>query len=86
MHPAAILTTDYETTAWFAFYGHVPVVQVNEPQRGLGGPLGKGPFVYVAEQGRDRHGLFKSAKPLAAVLRTRAGVQIASYGLYAVTQ
>jgi 4-amino-4-deoxy-L-arabinose transferase-like glycosyltransferase len=84
-HPGAILTTDYETTAWFAFYGHVPVVQVNEPQRGLGGPLGKGPFVYVAEQGRDRHDLFKSAKPLAAVIRTRAGVQIARYDLYAVT-
>ncbi len=84
-HPGAILTTDYETAAWFAFYGHVPVVQVTEPQRGLGGPPGKGPFVYVAEQGRDRRSLFKSAKPLVPVLRMRAGVQIARYDLYAVT-
>jgi 4-amino-4-deoxy-L-arabinose transferase-like glycosyltransferase len=84
-HPAAILTTDYETTAWFAFYGHVPVVQVTEPERGLGGPLGQGPFVYVAEQGRDRHDLFKSAKPLAPVLRLRGSARIARYDLYAVT-
>ena len=84
-HPAAILTTDYETTAWFAFYGHVPVVQVTEPQRGLGGALGQGPYVYVAEQGRDRHDLFKSAKPLPPVLRLRGPAQIARYDLYAVT-
>ena len=71
MHPAAVLTTDYETTAWFSFYGSVPVVQVNEPERGLGGALGKGPFVYVAEQARDRHGTFRSATPLAPILRRR---------------
>jgi 4-amino-4-deoxy-L-arabinose transferase-like glycosyltransferase len=83
--PGTILTTDYETTAWFAFYGHVPVVQVTEPQRGLGGALGKGPFVYVSEQGRDRHDLFKSAKPLAPVLRLRGKAPIGRYERYAVT-
>jgi 4-amino-4-deoxy-L-arabinose transferase-like glycosyltransferase len=85
MHPAAVLTTDYETTAWFAFYGSVPVVQVNEPERGLGGALGKGPFVYVAEQARDLHGTFRSAAPLAPILRRRGAAPVAIYDRYLVS-
>jgi 4-amino-4-deoxy-L-arabinose transferase-like glycosyltransferase len=85
-HPAAILTTDYATTAWFAFYGRTPVVQVNEPQRGLGGTLGQGPFVYVAEQGRDRHDLFASSSGLAPVARLRGGVEVARYDRYLVAR
>jgi 4-amino-4-deoxy-L-arabinose transferase-like glycosyltransferase len=81
-HPATILTTDYETTAWLSFYGHVPVVQVNEPERGLGGPLGHGPFLYAAE--RDRHDLFASATAETGVVRSRAGVPVARYAVYGV--
>ena len=81
-HPATILTTDYETTAWLSFYGRIPVVQVNEPERGLGGPPGAGPFLYVAE--RDRHDLFASASIRPEVVRSRAGVPVARYAVYDV--
>ncbi|HWA91377.1 MAG TPA: glycosyltransferase family 39 protein [Rhizomicrobium sp.] len=81
-HPKAILTTDYETTSWLSFYGHLPVVQVNEPERGLGGPLPAGPLLYVAE--RDRHELFARAAPWPAVVRSRAGVPVARYAVYVV--
>jgi hypothetical protein len=82
-HPAAILTTDYETTAWLRFYGRVPVVQVNEPERGLGGALTGGHFLYVAE--RDRHALFAAASPQPEIVRSRDGVPIAHYAVYEVT-
>jgi len=82
--PAAILTTDYATTAWLSFYGHVPVVQVNEPQRGLGGPIPKGRLVYVAESTRDRHDLLAGAKRLAPVARLRSGVEVGRYVRYGV--
>jgi 4-amino-4-deoxy-L-arabinose transferase-like glycosyltransferase len=84
-HPGTILTTDYETTAWFAFYGSVPVVQMNEPERGLSGPLAAPPYVYVAEKDRDRHGTFKSSTTLAPVLRRRGQAPIALYDRYFVS-
>lgn len=83
-HPATILTTDYATTAWLRFYGQVPVVLVGEPERGLGGPVGAGPLVYVAEAPRDRHALFPSAQALGTIVRRRSGVEIAHYEVYAV--
>jgi 4-amino-4-deoxy-L-arabinose transferase-like glycosyltransferase len=59
----AVLTTDYETTAWlrFALPG-LKVVQVNEPQRYLQAPpadarLLKGRLIYLAEMKRDQHQL-----------------------------
>jgi len=81
-HPAAILTTDYATTSWLRFYGHVPVIQMNEPQRGLGGPVPAGRLVYVTERERDRHEVFKSAVPQPAVVRRRGGVEVARYDCY----
>ncbi len=39
----------------------------------------------MAEKGRDRKDLFKSAKSLAPVPRQRGSVPIARYDLYAVT-
>ena len=84
-HPGTILTTDYETTAWFSFYGSVPVVQTNEPERGLGGPLGRPPYVYVAEKDRDRHLSFRSSNTLAPVLRRRGQAPIALYDRYDVS-
>lgn len=59
----AILTTDYETTAWLRFtQPGVKVIQVNEPQRYADAPvpppaLLKGHLLYLAELRRDRHHL-----------------------------
>jgi hypothetical protein len=56
----AILTTDYETTAWLRFnHPAVKVIQINEPQRYLWAPaadaaLLKGRLYYLAEFRRDR--------------------------------
>ncbi len=89
-HPAAILTTDYETTAWFAFYGKVPVVQVNEPQRWLDAPIAIRPvgglLLYIADRSRDRHALLPGqvASP-ATVDRTRNGKPVEQYLIYAVS-
>jgi 4-amino-4-deoxy-L-arabinose transferase-like glycosyltransferase len=59
----AILTTDYETTAWLRFTEpSVQVVQVNEPQRYEGAPMApaallNGRLIYLAEFRRDQHHL-----------------------------
>ena len=59
----AILTTDYETTAWLRFtQPGVKVVQLNEPQRYEGAPaappaLLNGRLLYLAEFRRDQHQL-----------------------------
>jgi 4-amino-4-deoxy-L-arabinose transferase-like glycosyltransferase len=59
----AILTTDYETTAWLRFtQPNVKVVQVNEPQRYEGAPMASaallnGRLIYLAEFRRDQHQL-----------------------------
>jgi 4-amino-4-deoxy-L-arabinose transferase-like glycosyltransferase len=57
----AVLTTDYETTAWLRFnHPDIKVVQVNEPQRYPQAPaadaaLLKRPLIYLAEMRRDQH-------------------------------
>jgi 4-amino-4-deoxy-L-arabinose transferase-like glycosyltransferase len=59
----AVLTTDYETTAWLRFnHPDIKVVQVNEPQRYPQAPaadsaLLKRPLIYLAEFRRDQHQL-----------------------------
>ncbi|HMH64709.1 MAG TPA: glycosyltransferase family 39 protein [Rhizomicrobium sp.] len=59
----AIVTTDYETTAWLRFtQPQVRVVQLNEPQRYEGAPaaspaLLNGRLLYLAEFRRDQHQL-----------------------------
>jgi hypothetical protein len=65
----AVLTTDYETTAWLRFnHPDIKVVQVNDPQRYPQAPaadanLLKRPLIYLAELRRDQHqlvqGLFR---------------------------
>ena len=63
----AILTTDYETTAWLRFtQPGVKVVQLNEPQRYEGAPaaspaLLKGRLLYLAEFRRDQHQLVQQS-------------------------
>jgi len=59
----AVLTTDYETTAWLRWdQPGLKVVQVNEPQRYPDAPtapaaLLKGRLLYIAELRRDQHQL-----------------------------
>ena len=59
----AMLTTDYETTAWLRFnQPDIQVVQVNEPQRYPQAPsadtrLLQRPLIYLAELRRDQHQL-----------------------------
>jgi 4-amino-4-deoxy-L-arabinose transferase-like glycosyltransferase len=59
----AILTTDYETTAWLRFnHPDVRVIQLNEPQRFADAPaadakLLEQPLIYLTELRRDQHQL-----------------------------
>ena len=63
----AILTTDYETTAWLRFtQPGLKVMQVNEPQRYPDAPapppaLLKGRLIYLAELRRDQHPLVQQS-------------------------
>ena len=94
-HAAAILTTDYASTAWFSFSlpSHSKVVQLNEEQRYLDAPrpdqrLLSQPLLYVVEERLDRHAFvaahFTSVVPVAHVDRVRRGVAIAHYVIYRV--
>jgi hypothetical protein len=57
----AVLTTDYQTTAWLRFnYPGIKVVQLNEPQRYSDALLADAallarPLIYLAEFRRDQH-------------------------------
>ena len=95
---AAIVTTDYESTAWFAFYlPHRPaVIQANEPQRYPDAPVPDAallhrPLLYVAEQRAshpelDQHAAlaaqFAQVQPIARFDRLRHGVPITHYIAY----
>jgi 4-amino-4-deoxy-L-arabinose transferase-like glycosyltransferase len=63
----AILTTDYETTAWLRFnQPDLKVVQLNEPQRydqapSAGPLLLKGRLIYLTELRRDQHHLVQQS-------------------------
>ncbi len=64
---SAILTSDYETTAWLRFtQAGVKVIQVNEPERYGDAPAAtaddlKGTLLYLAEFHRDQHPLVQQA-------------------------
>jgi 4-amino-4-deoxy-L-arabinose transferase-like glycosyltransferase len=62
----AVLTTDYETTAWLRFYQpNVKVIQIDEPWRypdaPAPGPLLKKRLLYLVEARRDRAGLVRQS-------------------------
>jgi 4-amino-4-deoxy-L-arabinose transferase-like glycosyltransferase len=90
----AVLTTDYETTAWLRFYEPgLKVVQVEEPYRYPAAPipdaaLMRGPLLYFVEQKRDRNAdlqKYFSSVSLATGLRIgKAGQTLALYEIYAV--
>jgi hypothetical protein len=87
----ALVTTDYATAAWFAYFTRLPVIQLTEDNRWLAAPrataqLLRGPLLYVAEQGRNRYSLvvkhFGTLTPLPSIVRERNGVTIATYRAY----
>jgi hypothetical protein len=83
----AVLTTDYETTAWLRFYNpSLPVVAVLQPNRYLDSPpvsLGKGPYLYLADDAHDAGfelvGRFQAALQTSILLREGNGQVIALY-------
>ena len=90
----AILTSDYATAAWLAFYGSNPVVDLGEDYRWPDAPipavalLGK-PALYVTEMRKDHHDIlaahFERATVVGHIDRYRKGVPIAHYIVYRVT-
>lgn len=89
----AIVTTDYESTAWFSFYlrGHPPVIQVNETWRyadaqAPDAALLSRPVLYVVEQRLDHEELlashFAHVVEVSRFDRQRHGVPIAHYVIY----
>jgi hypothetical protein len=90
----AILTTDYASTSWFAFYGHFTIVGLGEDYRWPNAPAASAalfgqPALYVTEIRRDRHNLvaarFAQVTEIARFDRERKGIPIAHYILYRVS-
>ncbi len=83
----AVLTSDYETTAWLRFYQPaLPVVAVDQPNRYLEAPIVRfesGPLLYFADQTRKFNsalmGNFDRIKPLPDISR---GHDAARYWVY----
>ena len=94
LRAGAIVTTDYETTAWLAFYGSMPVIQLNEENRWLTSPRASatllgGSLIYVVPQSRDRRtyvsARFTAVAPLASIERIGRGQAIERYDVYRVS-
>lgn len=94
-HAAAIVTTDYASTAWLSFYlpSHPKIVQLNEEQRYQDSPradarLLSQPLLYLVELRLDRHDFiashFAQVVQVAHFDRLRRGVPIAHYVAYRV--
>jgi 4-amino-4-deoxy-L-arabinose transferase-like glycosyltransferase len=93
---AAIMTSDYASTAWFRFYlpGHPAVIQINEPWRYPDAPVPDAatlthPLLYVVEQRLDKHTdlgrYFGDIRPILRFDRQRRGVAVAHYVIYRVS-
>ena len=89
-----ILTTDYATTAWFAFYSRYRIVSLGEEYRWPDAPPATAatfakPALYITEERRDLHGLvaraFTQVTEIARFDRRRQGVPIAHYVVYRVS-
>ncbi len=86
----AILTGDYETTAWLRFYAPaLAVTAVEQPDRYLAAPvavLAAGPWLYVADKARGQDKplirTFGSASRRADISRQRNGQIIATYAVW----
>ncbi|MBU6297936.1 MAG: glycosyltransferase family 39 protein [Alphaproteobacteria bacterium] len=93
-HADAILTTDYASAAWLAFYGPGPVVAVGQDYRWSNDPAADAllfahPVLYVSELRRDDRALiaahFSTVAEIARIDRMREGVPIAHYIVYRVS-
>jgi 4-amino-4-deoxy-L-arabinose transferase-like glycosyltransferase len=91
----AILTTDYPTTGWFAFYtpSRPPLIQVGDDNRWLASPvpsiaLEEKPMIYVTEVRHDLSAMlqqhFQTVTQLALIDRKRGNKPIAHYVIYRV--
>ena len=94
-HADALITTEYASTAWFAFYSraHPPIVQIGEEFRWPDAPapqakLFSRPALYVTEIRHDRRDLlavhFSSVREIARIDRKRDGIPIAHYIVYRI--
>jgi 4-amino-4-deoxy-L-arabinose transferase-like glycosyltransferase len=93
---AALVTTDYATTAWFSFYRQAPepVIPLNETNRWTMAPRApaailSGPLLYVVEERNDQHALvsslFHDVVKLDTIERRRGGKVVARYLVYRVS-
>lgn len=87
----AVVTTDYASTGWFAFYSPWRIVSIGEDYRWpnstpVDSAVFRAPALYVTEDRRDLHtrlaSCFKLVQPLARIDRRRKGVAIAHYDIY----
>ncbi len=86
----AVLTGDYETTAWLAFYRpSLPVLAVDQPNRYLEAPavrLSGGPYLYVGEASRNQATAltkeFERSQRLTDIARRRGDRVIALYRVW----
>lgn len=87
----AILTTDYASTSWFAFYSPFPVISFGEDYRWPDAKQTPAaqlalPALYVAEDRHDQHerlrACFASIQPIASLDRRRGGIAIAHYRVW----
>ena len=90
----AVITTDYASTGWFTFYGHAPVVDLDEDFRwpDLSPPpaaLFAKSALYVTEARRDRRDVlavhFSHVTEIVRIDRQRDGIVIAHYVVYRVS-
>jgi 4-amino-4-deoxy-L-arabinose transferase-like glycosyltransferase len=87
-----VITTDYATTAWLAFYSRFPVVSFGEDYRwpNLQPTATPAPALYVVEDRHDRHdalsACFASIQPLATLDRSRGGIAIAHYRVWRLAE
>ncbi len=91
----AVVTTDYETTAWLRFYEPgLKVIQADETYRYPNAPsppsgLLSGPLLYVVEQKRDRHAFlaqyFNAVEPVTVLQVSGKGGELSRYALYVVS-
>lgn len=93
-HAERIITTDYASTGWFAFYSPYPVVSLGEDMRWPNSaPLTAADFthpaLYITEDRRDLHALvatrFTSVSEIARIDRMRGDIAIAHYVVYRVS-
>jgi len=92
----AVLTTDYETTAWLRFYQPgLKVIQAGETYRYPNAPsppmeLLSGSLLYVVEQRRDRHGMlgdyFGVVEPVSSLQIKRNDAELSTYTIYRLEQ